>query len=425
MLDQKGNIDVLLAQARLLLRQDQPQLAIEVLDSVLKLGNVPLAHYLTGVAYRQMGDLVRAQSEMEAAIAADPGMTDAYLALGEMMLNRNLPQAALQYALTALQHAPGRADCLVLAGGSYAKMGDFTQAQKIFSQFAQQQGDSADALNRLASLQLMQKRFPQAIKLYRQALDKSPKNLDALDGLASSLLLQGNRDSAVQLMHDALSRGESAPLLSLAGKIYAEAGDNSKAEDVLKSALQMSSGNYAVYSQLGSLYVEQHRLNEATLMFESVVKAHSRDLGSWTMLGVLREQNGQHDKAIEAYNQALQVDPNAGVAANNLAWIYADRINDLDKALELARRAKIALPDVPNVSDTLGWVYARRQLNQMAVPLLLEAIRATPTNANYHVHLGVALWHSGKKAAARQEIATAIKLDGGLRSRDDVKEIMR
>jgi Flp pilus assembly protein TadD len=61
----------------------------------------------------------------------------------------------------------------------------------------------------------------------------------------------------------------------------------------------------------------------------------------------------------------------------------------------------------------------------MAVPLLSEAVKATPTNATYHLHLGIALWHSGKKPAARREITTAIGLDGGLRSRDDVKDILR
>jgi len=189
--------------------------------------------------------------------------------------------------------------------------------------------------------------------------------------------------------------------------------------------LQQSPERYSSYVQLGSLYARRQRVPEAIAYFESAIKLRPADISSWTMLGMLNQQRGDFRKAEESYIRVLDIAPNAGVAANNLAWLYADHLNDMDKALELARRAKVALPNVANVSDTLGWIYTKRRLDEMAVPLLLEAVKSEPKHAEYHYHLAVALMHSGKKAEARQEMASAAKLDNGLRTRREAREILQ
>jgi len=204
-----------------------------------------------------------------------------------------------------------------------------------------------------------------------------------------------------------------------------EMGNLDAAEDYLKRTLQRSPENYSAYVQLGSLYARRQKVPEAITFFNTAVKMHPSDVGSWTMLGMLYQEMGDLAKAEESYNRALEVEPNAGVAANNLAWLYADKMNDMDKALELARRAKVALPNVPNINDTLGWIYTKRRLNEMAVPLLMEAVKAEPKQAEYHYHLAVALMQSGKKAAARGEMTSAVRLNGDLRQRSQANEILQ
>jgi len=423
--EQKRNSDVQIIQARVLLKERKPQQAIEVLEGVIKQGNLAVAHYLLGVAYSQVGNLERANNEMQSAIAADPHMTDAYVGLGQMMLNRDQPKVALQYARMALQQAPNRADCLVLIGSAFANLHDLSSAERYLQAYSAAQPGSVDGLNRLGDLRIMQKRYPEAIAYFEKSRQLDPRNPSALDGLASTLILKGDKAGAVQRVKDALRQGETPDLLSIAGKIYIDTGDLQAAEDVLKKALQQSPDSYSNYVQLGTLYAQRQRVPEAITYFESAVKIRPADIGSWTMLGMLHQQSGDMRKAEESYIKALDIEPNAGVAANNLAWLYADHLNDMDKALELARRAKVALPNVPNVSDTLGWIYAKRSLNEMAIPLLLEAVKSEPTHAEYHYHLAVALMHSGKKAQARLEMASATKLDVNIRTRNEAKEILQ
>ena len=421
----KRNPDVQVIQARVFIRERKPQQAIEVLEGVIKQGNLAVAHYLLGVAYTQVGNLQRAQNEMESAIASDSRLTDAYVGLGQMMLNRNQSKVALQYARMALQQAPNRADCLVLIGSAFANMHDLVSAERYLQAFAAAQPGSADAFNRLGALRIMQKRYPEAIVYFEKASQLDPRNYGALDGIASTMILEGDKAGAIQRIRDALNHGETPELLSLAGKVYVDSGDLQAAEGVLKKSLQQSPQSYSNYVQLGSLYARQQRVPEAIAYFESAVKLRPGDIGSWTMLGMLNQQQGNLRKSEESYLKVLDIEPNAGVAANNLAWLYADHLNDMDKALELARRAKVALPNTPNVSDTLGWIYTKRRLNEMAIPLLSEAVKSEPKHADYHYHLAVALMHSGRKAAAREEMTAAARLDTSMRTRDEAREILQ
>lgn len=422
---QKRNSDVQIVHSRILLKQRKPQMAIETLEDVIKQGNLAVAHFLMGVAYNQVGNLERANNEMQAAIAADSHLTDAYVALGEMMLNRNQPKVAMQYAQIAMQQAPNRVDCLVLAGSAAANMHDLTLAEKYLQAYLVAMPNSADVYNRLGDLRLIEKRNQDALTYFEKSLTLAPRNYGALDGIASALLLQGDRARAVQRIQAALAQGETPELLSLAGKISLEVGNLDEAEDYLKRTLAHSPESYSAYVQLGGLYARRQKVPEAITFFNTAVKMHHADIASWTMLGMLYQQVGDLPKAEESYNRALEIEPNAGVAANNLAWLYADKMNDMDKALELARRAKVALPNVPNISDTLGWIYAKRRLNEMAVPLLMEAVKAEPKQAEYHYHLAVALMQSGRKSAARTEMSSAVHLDANMRSRSQAHEILQ
>jgi tetratricopeptide (TPR) repeat protein len=98
------------------------------------------------------------------------------------------------------------------------------------------------------------------------------------------------------------------------------------------------------------------------------------------------------------------------LAANNLAWIYADERQNLDLALDLAERATEQLPDYAEAWDTLGWVYHRKQLPLLAVVPFEKAVGQDPNNATFHYHLGMALAGTGDRVKAKESLQMALKL---------------
>ena len=108
--------------------------------------------------------------------------------------------------------------------------------------------------------------------------------------------------------------------------------------------------------------------------------------------------------------------PSAGVAANNLAWIYASE-GKLDQALRLATTAKAALRRRPEAEDTLGWIYLQKGLASQAIAAFEWARDRAPKNPVYHYHLGLAHVKSGDPSRARTSFARALQLQPEFRRR--------
>ena len=73
-------------------------------------------------------------------------------------------------------------------------------------------------------------------------------------------------------------------------------------------------------------------------------------------LGDLYHQQGDEEKAFEAYERTLRNDPDNILVLNNYAYYLAVKGQDLDKALEMSTKAIAAEPDNPTYLDTYAWV---------------------------------------------------------------------
>ncbi len=93
---------------------------------------------------------------------------------------------------------------------------------------------------------------------------------------------------------------------------------------------------------------------------------------------MILQMEGKNAEAQKQYEKVMTLDPRAPVAANNLAWIYAESGANLDVALQLAQTAKAGLPDSPEVDDTLGWVYYKKDLD-VAGPAVAASRRSRRT----------------------------------------------
>ncbi len=99
---------------------------------------------------------------------------------------------------------------------------------------------------------------------------------------------------------------------------------------------------------------------------------------------------GDNTQALDYFQRAVDLDPRAAIAANNLAWIYAERGEKLDYALQLAQTAVQVMPKAAEAQDTLGWVYYKRRAAEPAIAAFRQTVDLAPANATYHYHLGLA-----------------------------------
>ena len=132
---------------------------------------------------------------------------------------------------------------------------------------------------------------------------------------------------------------------------------------------------------------------------------------SSALVAALHEAQGRRGDAKAAYLKALQIDPTAVVASNNLAWMMVEDNENIDAALELAQVARGRLPGSPDIADTVGWIYYKKGLYPLAVAALSEAVQKEPKNAEFLYHLGLARARAGEDALARQHLEQALKMN--------------
>ena len=99
------------------------------------------------------------------------------------------------------------------------------------------------------------------------------------------------------------------------------------------------------------------------------------------------------NEAIVQYNRAIQADHNYAPAYNNLAYMFAERGENLERALDLVNTA-LRLDadnqqDLSEDKDTKGWILFKSGKANEALPLIQEAARQIQNDSLVQSHLQV------------------------------------
>jgi Flp pilus assembly protein TadD len=175
--------------------------------------------------------------------------------------------------------------------------------------------------------------------------------------------------------------------------------ENGNLDDALthaRDAVKRRPHDPALQYVQGTVYLARRELGDAeaclarAIVPDSMKGQPAASAYVYTVMGMLDAERGDSKGAQEAYERALRIDANQGVAANNLASIYAEQGRGRE-ALRLAQTAHRVLGNRPAVVDTLGWMYYLQNSVEPAVALLRKAADANPSNRVYRDHLNQAL----------------------------------
>jgi tetratricopeptide (TPR) repeat protein len=164
------------------------------------------------------------------------------------------------------------------------------------------------------------------------------------------------------------------------------------------------------------------QLDRALSEYQALANRSQSRAGALTLVGMIQEARGDRKAAQQEYEKVLALDPTAGVAANNLAWMYAES-DRLDEALKLATVAQAQLKR-PEAEDTLGWIYYRKGLLQHAIGAFERAASKAPNNPVYHYHLGLAQLKQGNDAQGRAALKRALTLKPDFNGAEEARKAL-
>ena len=395
--DEPGSSQALLLKGRFLLAEDQLDDALtSVMQAVEARPDFAEAHYMVGVIRSARHEIDAAISSFNKVVEVNPLAVDAQLELSRLHLAQGATDTSVQYALAAVRAQPGNPAARVhLARGLMAR-GDLAGAEAELDQLNQAYPDAASVHSQLGLLALRKSDHRAARHSFDRALELDGNLLEPLAGLVFVDVSAGDPTGARVRVEEHLAGKPNDPdLLLLAATVHLASRDYAQAERTLRRVLAVDSSKLQAYGMLGQIYLSQERLEEARTEFETLANRSPLMIAPHTMVAMILEFQGKSAEAQRRYEQIMEIDPRAAVAANNLAWIYAENGGNLDIALQLARTAVGQLPDHAAVNDTLGWIYYRKNLATLAIGPLQTSVEREPENPVFHYHLGLAYARTG------------------------------
>lgn len=244
-----------------------------------------------------------------------------------------------------------------LATQAFAQ-GDCESVRTHADKALEKEPDNAQAEYLLGRCDEQKADFASAIERYKRVLAKDPDHEDALLSIGQGYKRTGEYDAAIALYKDVLERDpENVKIRNNLGVIYRLAGQYDLAEAAFRRVLARKQGDVEAYKNFVVLYMAQDKLVLAEQFSLEARKLKEDDAGIWTNLGLIRFKRdpSKPTAALDAFFKAVELDPNAVEAHENIAAI-ALRYRDYGVASKHAAQAVALEPN--NWQARLALAYA-------------------------------------------------------------------
>jgi tetratricopeptide (TPR) repeat protein len=314
----------------------------------------------------------------QARALLDAGVTAAHRLDYALLLLAAQRNAAARTELVTLTHDPQAAPvALRLLGLIDLQEGELDNASVRFAELAATGKLLDDALFYLGVIAERHADLERALKFYAQ-VQTGENAVPALLHAATILRAHGAAPAAEELL-DRLVEEEPqrAPeILAARARIYADAGDMSRAVDVLDAAALQYPDSVELRYALASTFEEQGKVAVAVRELKAVAKLR----------------------------------PDDPAALNAYGFTLADHNRRLRKARQLIEKAHASAPKNAAILDSLGWVLFRQGHADQALPYL-NAAYVDDRGGDIAAHLGEVLWQQGKHADAERIWSEAARAD--------------
>ena len=142
---------------------------------------------------------------------------------------------------------------------------------------------------------------------------------------------------------------------------------------------------------LAYIYMITRRAKMAEFELDRLLKSGFKSVQIYTMLGFSAWAQKDFDRAIDFYEQALEIDPHNATALNGLGYILVDHNKDIKRGVELCKKAVQKKPQSAVYLDSLGWAYFKDGNVEEARNCLRHALELAPRQKEISTHMKAVL----------------------------------
>jgi tetratricopeptide (TPR) repeat protein len=181
-------------------------------------------------------------------------------------------------------------------------------------------------------------------------------------------------------------------------------------ETLWNHALDCTTDNYVAHLNLGEVFREKGKVDEAIVHYQEVLRIKPRFAKAHYDLGYTLCQKGGMDEGIAQFQQALQIDPGYAEAHNNLGNALLEK-GRVDEAISQYQEALQINPASAEARNNLGNVLLQKGRVDEAITQYQRALQISPGFATAHNNLGNALLQKGRVDEAITQYQEALRLN--------------
>ena len=419
-----------LAATLLLDRGDITKAAAELENLVTRAPDNPVAHYNLGRAYVARGEYPQAKQQFQKAIEIQPGYILARLTLAQLEVGRGEYEAALKSAQEIVEKLDrNNLNAKLIESAALTGQKKYADSKALLNAMVKASPGSPEIHYQLGAVALAENRYKDAEDSFKRAYELNPANSNGLMGMVQTDMAQHKTEAAMQLL---LAESKKAPnrldLLMDLGRTAEQSGKYDEAigyyQRVLDGLDKNARSRGEIYARMGETYHAKGDDNNAIAALQKARTALPESENVLFALALTLDTAGHRPEAQKVYEAIIRMNPNNGVALNNLAFLMVESGLDTDVALSYAQRAKQLLPDMPEVADTLGWIYLKKAQYDYAVSAFQDLVAKAPGHSTFHFHLGMAYKMKGDKTKAISELHEALKYNPNREEHQKISDML-
>jgi tetratricopeptide (TPR) repeat protein len=309
------------------------------------------SHYMAGLLYDSQKKTDKAAASYTAATRGTNAVPDAFVRLALLDADSK-PRQAIDILEEGRKRFPNTPEILFLLGTLYDRVGQEEKAANAFAGASKFDPSVADSFVRLALIQ-----FKNNPKKAQETLETASRRLP---------------DQPVILY--------TLAQFHLTEKRFADAADLfSRVAALLKASGQTNLGEN-LYLSYGSACERAGRTNDAERVFEECVIVHPQFAEALNYLAYMWAERGENlDKALDYVQRALRREPENGAYVDTLGWILF-RQKKFQQALDQLEIANLLHGDDPTVLDHIGDTHKALGNTDKAVAFWKRSFVLDPSN---------------------------------------------
>jgi tetratricopeptide (TPR) repeat protein len=335
-----------------LYEKSRPMGAIEIYNKIIAVVG-PEWNVLLHIAeiHEKLGNMAEAAAAIEQLLVIDPSNT------------------AIQKMLSEL----------------YVRSGQYDKALLVLQDIIELTPDDMDARERKAAVFISQDDWEKAAAEYEYIINKPEIPLDIKLRIGISYFNKSLSDSSLTPLTKSLFQKMDEDTTDWRIKMYLGAvalneNNDSLAINNFKNVTELANWNSDAWVQLGGLYFDNQRYEEAVILMEQAIEMFPEDFAVNFILGLSLAQSGENEESKPYLKKAVKLRP-ADLNAISAYAFTLSQLKENTEAEEYLKKALLLNPDDVNLLGTLGLIYDSEERWAECDSVYERALEIDSTNA--------------------------------------------